>query len=448
MKTQTTRRGFLETSAVGVATLWLGRKPLGAGEAAPPSETVNVGLIGCGGEGRAVATAHQRLADARIVAVCDVNKKRLEEARQLFEKQAGAGSVAAYEDYRRLLDRKDIDAVIVATNDHWHVLPTIHACQAGKDVYVEKPLGVSIGEGQAAVKAAEKYRRIVQIGTQQRSWPHYQKAAEIIQSGQLGEITEVRVWDFDCMYPGFGSPPDSDPPPELNWDFWLGPAPKVPYNPNRYNHFYWFFDYGGGWQVDWAVHHYQVVHWFLQTKGPISAAAMGGFYCFENTNTEWPDSFVGICEYAPTPVAKKGFVLQYTFSGAARRQARSHAKCFYGTKGSMLIDRSGFTITWEAGGNQVPKEETTVENEFKKDTHLVSLQAHARVFIDSIKSRQKPPADVLVGHQATNPGHLMNIAWKLGRKIRWDPDKEEIIGDAEAAALLTKPYREPWKLEV
>ncbi|MGB4728036.1 MAG: Gfo/Idh/MocA family oxidoreductase, partial [Thermogutta sp.] len=309
MKSKATRRQFLGSSAAGVAAVWLGSQTAVTGQqAAPPSEMVNVGLIGCGGEGRAVATAHSRLGDARIVAVCDVNSKRLADARQQF----GGEKIAAYDDYRRMLDSKDVDAVIVATNDHWHVLPTIHACQAGKDVYVEKPLSVFIAEGQAAVKAAEKYKRIVTIGTQQRSWPHYQQAAEMIKEGKLGIITEVRVWDFDCMYPGFGNPPDSDPPPELNWDFWLGPAPKVPYNPNRYNHFYWFFDYGGGWQVDWAVHHYQIVHWFLEAKGPISAAAMGGFYCFENTNTEWPDSFVAICEYGPTPVAPKGFVMQYT----------------------------------------------------------------------------------------------------------------------------------------
>ncbi|GAB4138039.1 MAG: Gfo/Idh/MocA family oxidoreductase [Thermogutta sp.] len=444
---KTTRRRFLETAAAGTAAAWFGPQAILRAEslAAGANETVNVGLIGCGGEGRAVASAHQRLSDARIVAVCDVHAGRLADAR----KQFGGDAILAYSDYRKMLENKDIDAVIVATNDHWHVLPTVHACQAGKDVYVEKPLGTSIGEGRAAVRAAEKYNRVVQIGTQQRSWPHYQEAAEIVQSGQLGEISEVRVWDFDCLYPGFGAPPDSDPPAELDWDFWLGPSPKVPYNPNRFAYFYWFFDYGGGWQVDWAVHHYQIVHWFLQAEAPLSAAAMGGFYAFEKTNTEWPDSFVAVCEYPATPVAKKGFLLQYTFSGTARRQQRSHAKCFYGTKGSLTIDRSGYTISWEPEkGKQDAPPDVTVPNAFKQDVHVTSLQAHARVFIDCIKDRKTPPADVKAGHLATNPGHLMNIAWRVGRKVRWDAKNERIVGDPEADALVTKQYRAPWTLEV
>ena len=219
-------------------------------------------------------------------------------------------------------------------------------------MYVEKPLGTSIGEGRAAVQAARKYDRVVQIGTQQRSWPHYQQAAEVIRSGRLGEISEVKVWDYDYMYPGFGSPPDSAPPPEFGeayWDFWLGPSPKRPYNPNRFLHHYWFFDYAGGWQVDWAVHHNDIVHMCLGVTAPFSATASGGFLCFEKTNTEWPDTFSGICEYGPGPVAKKGFLLQYTFRGGCRREQRSHGKLFCGTEASLILDRSGYTITPDIG---------------------------------------------------------------------------------------------------
>ena len=166
--------------------------------------------------------------------------------------------------------------MIVATPGHWHVVPTIQACQAGKDVYVEKPLGTTIGEGRAAVDAARKYNRIVQIGTQQRSTEHYQRAAEIVQSGRLGEISEVKVWDYQFFYPGFGSPASCDPPPQLDWDMWVGPSPDVPYNPNRFRNHYWFFDYGGAWQLDWAVHHYDIVHWFMGVDQPVAAMAMGG----------------------------------------------------------------------------------------------------------------------------------------------------------------------------
>ncbi|GAG33802.1 unnamed protein product, partial [marine sediment metagenome] len=247
----------------------------------------------------------------RFVGLSDMNAARLGKTRE----RLGGEKIRAFHDYRELLDDKDIDAVVVATNGHWHVLPTIHACQAGKDVYVEKPLGTSIGEGRAAVAAARKYDRIVQIGTQQRSWEHYRRAAEIIQSGQLGEISEVKVWDYDYFYPGFGSPPDADSPAELDWDLWVGPSPRVDYNPSRYRNHYWFFDYGGAWQLDWGVHHYDIVNWCMGVTEPISAVAMGGRMCFEDSSTEWPDTFSGVLEYAPGPVAKKGFLLQYTFRG-------------------------------------------------------------------------------------------------------------------------------------
>ncbi len=443
MPQKTSRRQFLELAAAGVAVA----QTYAAGAKAHPGphDTINMGLIGCGGQGRAVMEAHRRCVGVRFLAVSDVNSKR----RAAAQEQAGGSSVLAFHDYRELLDQKDIHAVVVATNGHWHVLPTIHACQAGKDVYLEKPVGTSIGEGRAAVEAAKKYDRVVQIGTQQHSWPHYQRAVEAIQAGKLGEISEVKVWDFDYLYPGMGNPPDSDPPPELDWDFWLGPSPKVPYNPNRYSYHYWFRDYGGAWQVDWAVHHYEIVHWALGVNAPVAAAAMGGFMCFEPTNIEWPDTFVGILEYPPGPVAKKGFILQYTFRGGCRREQRSHAKCFFGTEGSMILDRSGYTIHAEArGGRKLGEEIETVPNAFRENVHLESLQAHAEVFLDCVRNRKKPPADIEVGHYATNPGHLMNISWLVGRKIRWDAEREEILDDPEANALVTKKYRPPWKLEI
>jgi len=416
-------------------------KPAAAAPNPGPNETINLGLIGCGGEGRAVLTGHLRCPGTRAVALCDLHEGRLAQARQQF----GGEKVQTYHDFRKLLDDKDIDAVIVATNGHWHVLATIHACRAGKHVYVEKPLGTSIGEGRAAVQAARKYDRVVQIGTQQRSWPHYQQAVEVIRSGRLGEISEVKVWDYDYLYPGFGNPPDGDPPAELDWDFWLGPSPKVPYNPNRYINHYWFFDYAGAWQLDWAVHHYDIVHWAMDVKAPTTATASGGFFCFEPTNIEWPDTFNGVCEYGPGPVAKKGFLLQYTFRGGCRRDHVSHAKRFFGTKASMLLSRSGYTIFPEAGSDVKPE---TVRNVFTESIHVQSLAAHAQVFLDCIRQGKRSPADVEGGHYSSNPGHLLNIAWRTGRKIRWDAENEQIIGDPEANELVTKKYRPPWKLEV
>ena len=257
---------------------------------------------------------HQKGEGVRVAAVCDLNEERL----ALGVEATGNPGVATYRDYRKLLENPDIDAVIVATNDHWHVLPTVHACQAGKDVYLEKPVGTSIAEGRAAVVAARKYNRIVQFGSQQRSWKHYREAAEIVQSGALGEISEVKAWDYNNFYPGFGAPADADPPAEFGekyWDFWVGPSPQAAYNPNRFLRHYWFFDYGGGWPLDWGVHHYDIVHWFMQVLAPSTVTAIGGFRSFEETNTEWPDTLSAICEYEPGPMARKGFILQYTFRG-------------------------------------------------------------------------------------------------------------------------------------
>ena len=438
MTTQPNRRDFLGTTLGAGAAAWAGGQLYAA--AAParpgPNETVNIGLIGCGGQGRHDMRAMMAVPGTRVLAVCDLHEGRLAQARQ----EAGGQQVLAYHDYRKLLENKDIHAVIVATNGHWHVLPTIHACQAGKDVYLEKPLGTSIGEGRAAVKAAKKYDRIVQIGTQQASWEHYIKAAEVIKSGKLGRISEVKVWDMDYHYPGFGAPPDGDPPKELDWDFWVGPSPQRAYNPNRYIHHYWWFDYAGGWQLDWAVHHYQIVNWYLGVTEPIAAVGFGGKLCFEKDNTEWPDTFTGISEYGPGPVADKGFLLQYTYRGGCRREQRSHAKIFYGTEASMIVDRSGYTVTAEARGDKKLGEVI--------ETFRGAGDTHHAVFLENVRNHKRPFADVEAGHHASNPGHLMNISWRVGRKIRWNGAKEQVIDDPEANALVTKQYRPPWKLEV
>ncbi|MCH8042629.1 MAG: Gfo/Idh/MocA family oxidoreductase [Planctomycetes bacterium] len=435
MNDQHTRREFLESTTAATAAAGFAGASLCATESAGkigPNETINLALIGCGGRGNQLLGNFKPVAGHQFVAVCDVNSARMAATRG----RLGGDKIRAYSDYRKLLESKDIDAVVVATNGHWHVLPTIHACQAGKDVYVEKPLGTSIGEGRAAVRAARKYDRIVQIGTQQRSWEHYRKAAELIRAGRLGEISEVKVWDYQYFYPGFGSPPDGDPPAELDWDFWLGPSPKVAYNPNRYRHHYWFFDYGGAWQLDWAVHHYDIVNWCMGVSEPISATAMGGNMCFEKSNNQWPDTFSGILQYGPGPVAKKGFLLQYTFRGGCRREHRSHAKCFFGSEASMILDRGGYTITPERGKSG------------KEETFRGAGPNHQAVFLDNVRNHTRPEADVEVGHHSSNPGHLLNIAWRVGRKIDWDGQKEQIVGDAEANALVTKQYRAPWKLEV
>lgn len=448
MAEPSSRRQFLGTTAAAAAGTFAGASLYAArADAQPgPNDTINMALVGCGARGFGqVMPSFMKLSGVRFSAVCDVNSRYLERARQ----RAGGEKVAAYSDYRKLLEDKSIDAVVVATQAHWHVLPTIAACRAGKDVYLEKPLGNSITEGRCAIEAAEKYDRIVQIGTQQRSREHYRKAVEVIQSGKLGEISEVKVWDYENWSPSFGSPSDCDPPAELDWDFYVGPAPNRPYNPNAYYGYGydWVKLSGAGHQVAWGVHHFDVVLWAMGVDWPTSVCAMGGNYAFAD-NREWPNTFSGTLEFGPGPVAKNGFVLQYGMRIGCRREQRSHAKCFLGTEASMLLDRSRYSIVTEARGRQ---KTVAVGNLVNKEEEVLAADDEARhsaVFIDNIRNRTKPFASTTTGHHATNLGHLLNVSWQAGRSIRWDGENDRVIDDPEANALVTKPYREPWKLEV
>ena len=437
------RRRFLEATAVSTGAAFAVSNVLAEDtKKKSPNETIRVGLIGCGGRGRHNARVMGKLPNCDVVAVCDVHAGRMGVARN----EHGGEKVAANKDFRKILDMKDVDAVIVAPTANWHVLPTIAACQAGKDVYVEKPLGRSVGEGRAAVEAAKKYNRIVQIGTQQRSWEHYRKAVEVIHSGLLGEICEVKVWDYDQHYPGLGAPENCEPPKELDWDFYCGPAPLIPYNPAYFGYGHYFHPhFGGSWHIDWGVHHYDIVNWAMGVTAPKSAVAMGGRFAFpkEADNRIWPDTFNAILEYGPCPVAKLGFQMHYNYRCGCRSIHRSHCKQFLGTHGTMTLDRSGFDVKTEQhkkGG----KLEAAIEEVSGKGPY----HNHQEVFLQNVRNRTKPFADVQQGHLATNPGHLMSIAYWTGRKIEWDGEKEQIIGDAEASELLTRKYRKPWTLDV
>jgi predicted dehydrogenase len=450
MGPSTTRREFLGTTAVAAASAWAGAGLFAAGASASPgpNETINLGIIGCGQRSKELLPCFMNAPGSRVVAVCDVDSRHLEDVRQL----AGGEKVRAYRDYRKLLADKDVNAVIISTNVHWHVLCTIGACQAGKDVYVEKPLCHFSAEGLFAVEAARKYDRIVQIGTNQHSCEHYRKAVEIIRSGRLGNIMEVKVWDTE-HYGSLGRPADCDPPKELDWDFYVGPSPMRPYNP-RYHAFDWFKDFGGGFQVAWGVHHYDIVHWAMGVQWPKTVMANGGNYAGFHDCREWPDTFSAIVEYGPGPVAKDGFLLQYTARPANRYLRRSHSKSFHGTNGTLWVDRSRYTIVGETqSGRLVDKEGAALEVGKKvipdeEVRHSNDIYRHVQVFLDNVRNHKKPKADVEVGYHATNVGHLMNVAYEAGRKIHWDGQRNLVVGDAEANALLNRRYRAPWKLEV
>jgi predicted dehydrogenase len=423
------------------------------------NDRVNVALIGCGGRGRLLADLLRRVPNVDLIAACDV-----------YEPHATAAKLRAgprcrsYGDFRRLLEQKDVDAVLVATPDHWHAAISVLACQAGKDVYVEKPLAHGIREGRKMVEAARRYNRVVQAGTQHRSAPHVRQAAEIVQSGQIGPVHFVRVWNYLDMSPdGIGQAADSRPPSGLDWDFYLGPAPRVPFNKNRFLVTYrWFWDYAGGMATDYGTHRLDSVHQVMGVDAPRSAAAVGGRFELKD-GAETPDVLQITYEYP-------GFVLSYEASmlnghGCGGRTPgkkyyltrsaddRPHGMAFYGSKGSLFADRVGFEVypepRGESGPGAVNATGGAVEGFRTERVEVAGADAtglHLENFIECARTRQKPVADVEIGHRSTIVPHLGNIAFRTGRKIHWDAEREEILDDPKAAELLDRLARKPWDL--
>jgi predicted dehydrogenase len=386
--------------------------------------------------------AHMALDDVEIAAICDVYGTNLSKA------AAAAPQAAQHKDFRRILDDREIDAVIIATPDHWHALQTVMACQAGKDVYVEKPTSVAIAEGRTMVEAARKYNRIVQVGLQQRSAAHFQKAVEIVKGGTLGTMSMVRCWNAGNGAPeGIGNPPDGDPPADLDWDLWLGPAPKVPFNPNRFgvhprtwSHFRYFWDYAGGMMTDWGVHLIDIVQWAMGVDAPAKVSAVGGKFAVQD-NRETPETILATYQYP-------GFVMVYENRSANGRQINGHGYGieFHGTDGTLFVDRSGLEI--------VPEQRRIGQDQFENRTEPFTMQStkddptHARNFVDCVKSRQAPICDVEIGHRSSSTAILGNLAYRSGASLTWDKASEDIEDNDEAADLLEKKYRKPWRLKV
>lgn len=446
------RREFLQDSvqlgAAAVGSSIVGAKPLLAQSAAASqnvagaSNRIRVGLIGCGGMGQADLRDFLKVEGIQCVALCDVDDSKSAETRAWVTKQDGQNPDLITRDFRKLLDRKDIDAVIVGTPDHWHALPAIMACQAGKDVYVEKPLSISIGEGRLMVKAARKYNRVVQMGTQQRSAPHYAEAVEYVKSGKLGKIRLVRAWAYQGWMGNIPKVPDSDPPPGVDYETWLGPAPKRPFNKNRFHfNFRWYWDYSGGLMTDWGAHMIDIANWAMGIKAPGTAMSVGGRFGFPDDAEETPDTqqvlwafpeFSMLWEHA-TPIDRGP-------------EARNHGVAFHGNNGTLVVDRGGWEVHPEIvrveGKQQYKLASFPRQNVGNDQSHL----EHVKNFIECMRSRALPRSDVEIGHNSMIACHLGNIAFRLGRQIRWDVENEKMINDAEAEGYVTRAYRAPWKL--
>ncbi|HOA63004.1 MAG: Gfo/Idh/MocA family oxidoreductase [Verrucomicrobia bacterium] len=428
------RRNFLRQSSVFAAGL-----PLAGGlvlspfpRAAAASEKVRVALIGSGAMGRGDLATFFLNPEVDCPVVCDVDDKQLAEAVKLVKEKRDA-TPDTVKDFRRVLERKDVDAVVVATPDHWHALPTVLACQAGKDVYVEKPLALTIAEGRAMIEAAQRHNRVCQMGAQRLSSPTYAQAVDFVKTGKLGKVGLVRAWAYLDWIRPIGSPADGPVPPGVDYDMWLGPAPDRPFNSNRFHfNFRWFWDYAGGLMTDWGVHLIQVLLWAMGPEPPKSVMSSGGKYVLED-NSETPDTQITVYEF-PTYT----LVWEHKVGVGLGLYNRPWGMSFTGTEGTLVINDSG----WE-----ILREPTKDALEPKKYPGGADPRpAHVRNFLDCIKSRQQPIENLGVGHHVSTVAHLGNIALRTGHKVNWDTQAERVIADPKADALVSVSYRKPWQL--
>ena len=428
--TQQTRRSFLKQSVLGGAiwgmTAGSYRRTFGA---QPPSERVRVGMIGVGNQGGPRNNMKYFLKN--IVALCDLDANYLAESSAFLKKEADATAFET-DDYRRLLEAKDIDAVVVTVPDQWHALMTIEACQAGKDVYCEKPLTLVIGEGKPMIDAARKYGRVVQTGTMQRSGVEFQTATALVKKGIVGKVKAVNV-----TLPGpnwiarAGKPvPDSQPPEGFDFNRWLGPAPERPYNKNRVHYLFRFFwDYSGGQQTNFGAHHLDIAQWGLgmDESGPVTV---------EGTATFNPDGWY------ETPDTTD---IRYTYANGVVMTCRQVPNAKGNEQGTEFVGERGSLFVYR-GGIKTNPPELLKGIDLPKITGSQANVAHVQNFFDCIKSRETPVADVAIGHRSATVCHLGNIAVRTKKKIQWDPQAETIVDDPEAAKWLTKEYRKPWRL--
>lgn len=446
------KRATVRTVGASMAVSGLsGRSVLGA------NDKIVIGLIGCGRQGRD-NMGHFIGHGAEVAAVCDVYEPNLKKGLQQVEldqmnalqiSSAQARPAKPYKDFREVLDNMDIDAVIVGTPDHWHPLPTVEACKAGKDVYVEKPVCVAVEEGKKMVEAARKYKRVVQVGTWQRSNIHFQRAVQIVQDGLIGKVSFARTWNYSNIYPeGIGNPPDSDPPAGLDWDFWLGPAPKVPFNQNRFgvsekswSTFRYFYDYANGWLGDWCVHLLDIVHWAMKVDGPTAITASGSKY-YLHDNSDTTDTLQVTFEYPE-------FVCTYENRLINGNSMYDHGYGieFHGTDGTLFVNRSGFKLYPEkrpVNGHEI---EVTPAMEMKEVDD--GLHNHVGNMLECMKSRNRPASDIEIGHRTSSACLLGNVALRSKERILWDVANQRLVGGGpEARKLIGREYRPPWKLVV
>lgn len=426
------RRNFIRSGALAIAGFTiLPRHILGGTNFVAPSDQINLGIIGCGAQGR-WTLAPEFARRANLIAAADCESRQLKAMQEIVEKETEKAKGQAYKgfklyaDYHELLNRSDIDGVIIATPDHWHAVQTIEACRAGKDVYVEKPMSHSIEEGRAMADAVEKYNRVLQVGNMQRSWRNFRHACELVRNGYIGEIKEVKV--------SIGPPPvkydlPAQPVPKtLDWEMWIGPAPMNVYNEelappmerNTFPNWRNYKEYGGGMICDWGAHMFDIAQWALgmDDSGPI-----------EFTPPE---------EGALQPLSMR-YANGTVMTHEPFRKADGNAVRFIGSDGVIDISRSFLdTIPAKLQDEVIGEDKIRL---YKSDDHYTD-------FLTSMKTRKQPLSTVEIGHRTASLCHIVNLCYEFDRKLVWNPEKEEFFFDDEANKRRGNPIREPYSLKV
>lgn len=422
------RRAFVGSSLALPATA-------AQASAVAPSDRVRIGLIGCGGISVADSNAFMAHPECDIAAICDVDDTMIAKTQERLKK-LGRKQPDAVKDFRRIIDRKDIDVCLICTPDHWHALPAIAAFQAGKDAYVEKPLATTVEESRAVRDAARRYNRIAQMGTHWRSGEHYAEAVEMVRSGKIGKVRQVRCFAYLDWIGDIGNPPDGTPPAGVDYDMWLGPAPKRPFNPNRFHfNFRWFWDYAGGLMTDWGVHLINIALWSMGPEWPKSVISSGGKYQLQD-NSETPDTQITVYDFPSYTL-----IWEHQVQCGLGPDRREHAVVWTGSDATLILDTAGWELIAE------PKKRSSVVEMRRRSPATEKIRAaHARNFLDCVKSRQAPVENLDVGHHVTSVAMLGNIALRSKARIEWDAAAGRVTGNDQANALLSRQYRAPWKL--
>jgi predicted dehydrogenase len=452
MSSPFSRRDFTKGALAGAAAAATSTTAR-AGRVIGANDRVRIGCIGVGYRGVQVLNAFLTQKDAEIVALCDVYEPYLngqfdkihphfKELTYRVPKKLPdfGGPVERHKDFRRIIDKKDIDAVIIATPDHWHAVQTITACDAGKDVYIEKPLSVTVREGRRMVQAARRNDRVVQVGTQRRSSRLYAQLAELVQSGAIGKVTVARAGLTDNMSPlGIGKVPDSAPPEGLDWDMWLGPRPERPFNLNILPYKFRWWNLYSSQMANWGAHYLDAMRWITRETAPASISAHGGIYTVEDCRTN-PDTAEVIFEHA------SGMLTMFsTFEASGQPLLKTGEIEIRGTLGTVYASMNRIEVIPERGGafqDSKPRMKPLVLS--NKDGYFELDTSHARNFLDCVKSRNRPNCDVEEGHRSTSYALLANIALATKSRLDWDAQAERFTNNEAANALLDYEYRQPW----